>query len=360
MAFATTGRDVRIDTPVYTSDGKHIGYVKEVRRDAFKLDAPWRPDYWLGCEEILSANAEEVRLAVASDNLDVARREEPGGSDERVPERYRTRAYDETWRGPGPDYLEPGREWERVPERPDFSYGEWERNQPLPSSRGYEREWREPREPFYRDSNPRGYRPQRGGMERSPQDDDRWGTRQWEYGGGYPDRGRYRGPAGVEGAQPRYSQERGWGYQGQGGWNARLGAVGTYSEPFPTAYPRYSGESGQPGRGYDREIWGESQWYDSEAPRGHAGRGPRNYNRPDSSILDEVCERLTYAGRVDATDIEVKVKDGEVTLKGQVDDRTQKRLAESIADQVPGVRDVHNELRAIGRPASKDDTMYLV
>jgi hypothetical protein len=49
---------------------------------------------------------------------------------------------------------------------------------------------------------------------------------------------------------------------------------------------------------------------------------------------------------IDALEIVVVVDDGEVTLSGEVDDRHAKRLAEDIAEQVPGVRDVRNELKA--------------
>jgi osmotically-inducible protein OsmY len=75
------------------------------------------------------------------------------------------------------------------------------------------------------------------------------------------------------------------------------------------------------------------------------GRGPKNWRRDDSRIHDEVCERLTAHSEIDATDIEVTVRDGEVTLEGTVYDRHEKYLAEDVVDDVLGVRDVHNRLR---------------
>jgi len=54
---------------------------------------------------------------------------------------------------------------------------------------------------------------------------------------------------------------------------------------------------------------------------------------------------LTWHGDVDATNIQVMVKDGEVTLEGTVSDRNQKRMAEDIAEQVQGVTEVQNRLR---------------
>jgi len=77
----------------------------------------------------------------------------------------------------------------------------------------------------------------------------------------------------------------------------------------------------------------------------YVGRGPKGYVRSDQRIYEDVCERLMRFGHVDATDIEVQVNRGEVTLEGWVNDRPQKRLAEDLADGVPGVLDVHNMLR---------------
>ena len=75
------------------------------------------------------------------------------------------------------------------------------------------------------------------------------------------------------------------------------------------------------------------------------GRGPKNYVRSDERIREDVCERLSYDPYVDASDIEVIVRNGEVTLSGSVDSRQSKRLAEDVTSDVLGVRDVHNTLR---------------
>lgn len=76
----------------------------------------------------------------------------------------------------------------------------------------------------------------------------------------------------------------------------------------------------------------------------YTGRGPRNYRRADERIHEDVCERLTADPRVDAFDVEVRVKDGEVTLAGNVNSREEKRRAEDDALSVNGVKDVINEL----------------
>lgn len=61
-------------------------------------------------------------------------------------------------------------------------------------------------------------------------------------------------------------------------------------------------------------------------------------------IKDDVSEALYRHSEVDASLIEVFVKDGFVTLKGTVETRAQKKLAESAIDNLVGVEDVYNEL----------------
>ncbi len=87
-------------------------------------------------------------------------------------------------------------------------------------------------------------------------------------------------------------------------------------------------------------------------PRGsHAGKGPVNYQRTDAKIHDQVCEMLTDHDEIDASQIHVEVKDGEVTLTGSVLDRAMKVTADEVAGYAAGVKDVHNRLK-IGPPAA--------
>src|SRR5215218_4359732 len=58
----------------------------------------------------------------------------------------------------------------------------------------------------------------------------------------------------------------------------------------------------------------------------HVGRGPRGYRRPDSRIYEDICELLTRHGQIDASDVDVSVEQGVVSLRGSVDGRYTKRL----------------------------------
>ncbi len=90
-------------------------------------------------------------------------------------------------------------------------------------------------------------------------------------------------------------------------------------------------------------------------PGPYAGRGPRNYRRSDERILQDVCERLTQHGRIDASDVDIDVRDGEVVLKGNVPDRQMKYLIEDVAESVPGVAEVHDQIRVRRGNAQRDE-----
>jgi hypothetical protein len=78
---------------------------------------------------------------------------------------------------------------------------------------------------------------------------------------------------------------------------------------------------------------------------GHSGRGPRNYQRSDDRIREDVSERLSDDPMIDASEIEVIVLNREVTLSGTVRDRNERRRAEDLAESVSGVGHVQNNLR---------------
>jgi hypothetical protein len=90
---------------------------------------------------------------------------------------------------------------------------------------------------------------------------------------------------------------------------------------------------------------------DATASRGevrrddHTGRGPRNYQRSADRIREDICERLSDDALLDASEIEVKVETRDVTLEGSVRNRAEKRRAEDLAESVPGVGHVQNNLR---------------
>lgn len=126
----------------------------------------------------------------------------------------------------------------------------------------------------------------------------------------------------------------------EGGWGVSE-AQGREDQSEPGGSYDY-GRSGQYSQ-VDSFTWDLSGDWNQPGP--HSGRGPEGYRRSDDRIREDVCQRLTVHGEVDARGIEVKVEGCEVTLAGTVPDRRTKRTAEHVAEAVPGVKDVHNQLR---------------
>ncbi len=171
-------------------------------------------------------------------------------------------------------------------------------------------------------------REERWGGARSDDEAERDWARQWGYVEGRGGRGGYERDA------------RGWGY------GAGAGFMGGRAESS-------GGTPGYEAGGWTgQERYGRSSAMGRSAAGGpYAGRGPRGYQRSDERIREDVCERMCDCGELDASDIEVRVSNAEVTLQGTVRDRHDKRLAEDLVDQVSGVREVHNQIR-VSQPGS--------
>jgi osmotically-inducible protein OsmY len=128
--------------------------------------------------------------------------------------------------------------------------------------------------------------------------------------------------------------------------------------------PRWRGESSdehrRPGetRGYYEDDRGRTFEFDHRGEQTFVGRGPKGYRRSDERIREDVCDRLADDPHVDASEIDVVVKDGEVTLSGTVHERLAKRRSEDLAAMISGVRDVQNHLRIArqAEPASPGTT----
>lgn len=101
---------------------------------------------------------------------------------------------------------------------------------------------------------------------------------------------------------------------------------------------------------HDREHYGSARPFQAttdEYPlrRSFEGVGPRNYKRTDDRIEEEVCNVLMKDRYVDASDIEVHVRNGIVTLSGTVESRMEKIAAEMAIEGITGVEDVQNQIK---------------
>jgi len=180
-----------------------------------------------------------------------------------------------------------------------------------------------------------------------------------EYGRDWGGQG-FSGREGGWGGYGSYDRERGQNREwdrGRNEWSDRdreqRGQSGNWSSGSSGAgyYGQNQGNWQRDQQTYNRSQQGwaggqQTRPGEGSQQRGqHFGRGPKGWQRSDERIREEINERLTDHPDVDASDIDVEVKNGEVTLKGTVDSRDSKRTAEDIAYGVSGVRDVHVQLR---------------
>ena len=188
---------------------------------------------------------------------------------------------------------------------------------------------------------------ERESWRRSP-----WNPEDYQTGQG----GRGQGGQGAgtrEGVHYGFGErDQGWGGRNQG-WNDEESRRGFGSGGIGSSSGGYGrdqdyGRRGALGYGGYGGMGGAetgSSAYDADAQ--FRGRGPRGYRRSDERIREEVCEALTDDAYIDASNLEVTVKDCEVTLSGSVTSREAKRRAESLVERLSGVKDVHNTLRVM-------------
>ena len=175
------------------------------------------------------------------------------------------------------------------------------------------------------------------------------------YGGSYGSQGGFgggygRGPGSYgEGryGQSSYDQESHSPYdQGQFGQSGYGQGMGSRGNQFGSqGYGSASDQLGSQSRfGSTGGQFGSQGSYSSKQT-GFRGKGPKGYTRSDQRIEEDVNERLSDDHYLDASNIEVQVQSGTVTLSGEVEDRESKRRAEDIVESCSGVQQVQNNIR---------------
>lgn len=166
--------------------------------------------------------------------------------------------------------------------------------------------------------------------------------------------GRYSGTEQGEDRR-RLEGERPFGaryHRGEGSFGGGMERIGGYGEGYRGDEHHQRGtmprESPSP-MGYDATDPARSMGVCNDArideQRRYRGIGPKGYTRADERIREDVCDRLTEVATLDASAIDVSVMGGDVTLRGSVTSRADKRHVEDSVETVPGVRNVQNNLR---------------
>jgi osmotically-inducible protein OsmY len=200
----------------------------------------------------------------------------------------------------------------------------------------------------------RDYNPSQG-FGFSPEPDQ--GSQRYGQGSqGYSSYGNYGpqsyGPSSQYGRGYDESSQRSWrGQSSQGGQRYYQGgrnvggmqADGWSGEPDEMRWGRQQGLYGS--SEYAGHISSQRAQSDYQS---HAGKGPKGWQRSDERIREEVNETLARHPEIDASEIEVRVENGEVTLTGTVDERRDKRMAEDVVERIFGVKDVENKIKVKG------------
>jgi hypothetical protein len=165
------------------------------------------------------------------------------------------------------------------------------------------------------------------------------GFGQGTYGPGYQGnygQGGYQGGYGQGGYGRRWGN-RGYGSANQGNWRGNDWRGSDWrGADWRSGEPANMGQADQ-STSYSglTNDWDQGRF---------AGRGPKGYRRSDERIREDVSDRLTDDTWLDASNIEVRVESGMVTLTGNVGSRDDKRRAEDIAMSCSGVKDVINQI----------------
>jgi len=108
-------------------------------------------------------------------------------------------------------------------------------------------------------------------------------------------------------------------------------------------WPRWEGPAESRPSGY---LQGEANIF-AEGPEQEkqVGKAPRDYERPDDVIAQDVNEQLTQDALLDPANISVSVENGEVILEGYVAQHADKVRAEEALRNVAGVTACRNNLR---------------
>jgi hypothetical protein len=92
----------------------------------------------------------------------------------------------------------------------------------------------------------------------------------------------------------------------------------------------------------------------------NVGRGPKDWKLTDERLKEKVCDVLMHSHDVDPSHFEVIVKDKVVFLKGSIESKGMKRVAEDLVESIPGVEDVFTELKIINDTPHSVDPSKMV
>lgn len=134
--------------------------------------------------------------------------------------------------------------------------------------------------------------------------------------------GQSYGPGYYEGIgrqQQRFEQQYGREFHSQqGAFRYEERPHHEYNQPGGPMHPRHHADYGR-----QQHI---------QQGKNFAGVGPRGYSPSDDVIKEEVCHKLWEHDAIDASDLEVEVKDSKVIVTGSVPTPEMRELIEDVCD----------------------------
>ena len=143
-----------------------------------------------------------------------------------------------------------------------------------------------------------------------------------------------RDGGGASGVGGRYGYDRGQGSDDHDSFENRARQAGAYFRRTGRKISTWLNEASSEGLDAANQL-----------SRTARGLGPKGYKRSDERISEDVHHHLTDDLWLDASDVDVTVANGEVTLSGTVSNRDAKHHAEHLVEDLPGVIHVQNNLR---------------
>lgn len=124
---------------------------------------------------------------------------------------------------------------------------------------------------------------------------------------------------GIGRQQSRFEEQFGREFHSQrGDYRYERRAHDEYSQPGGPSHPKHHADYGRQQHINDKKNF--------------SGVGPKGFSVSDDTIREEVCHKLWEHDGIDASELEVEVKEGKVIVTGSLPEREMRDLVEDVCD----------------------------
>jgi hypothetical protein len=157
------------------------------------------------------------------------------------------------------------------------------------------------------------------------------------------------------------------GYKSGPGFTGGYYGYGSVPPEIPTKLEReyaYEVYGADPGAGWTETAHPSAGYAAAMAPA-DASRaskrarkyppGPKDYQRSDERMREDICDALMRSGHLDSSDVTVEITAAKAVLDGTVPERWMKHAIEDLADACPGIQDIENRIRVKAAPKTASE-----